>query len=153
MLHFTLEGRVVHGKHLGTRLGFPTANICYDAAQGKNYPDGVFIALAQLDGGDTIYPAIVNKGHHPTTPKGQPTIEVHLLGYGGGDLYGRTLRLSYQQSLRHEQKFSSLQALREQLSRDREQAAHWAVEHGYQCLAPQKDEGGNEELDQEGERL
>ena len=89
---------------------------------------GVYIALADLDG--RCYTAILNQGTHPTTPEGNPTIEAHLLDFEGGDLYGRNLTLTYVQYLRPEIKFPSLEALKEQMVQDREDARAWARQSG-----------------------
>ncbi|MEA5013506.1 MAG: energy-coupling factor transporter ATPase [Candidatus Limiplasma sp.] len=128
---FTLTGLAVRGKRLGTRLGFPTANIAYEAAGQALPQDGVYIALARLEGTDTPYLSILNQGKHPTAPQGRPTVEAHLLDYSGGELYGRQITLSYQRFLRPEQKFPSLDALREQLARDRAAAQAWALENPF----------------------
>ncbi len=57
-------------------------------------------------------------------------MEAHLLGYGGGDLYGSQLTLEYQAYLRPEKAFPSLDALKAQLAKDREAALRWAEVHG-----------------------
>ena len=119
-LPFTLSGVTVRGKRLGTELGFPTANLCYPPA--TDLPgNGVYVALAEVDG--QRYPAILNQGHHPTAPEGRPTIETHMLGYAGGDLYGKRLTLTYLQFLRPERQFATLDALKAQLNADAAEAA------------------------------
>ena len=101
-LPFTVRGVTVPGKRLGTGLGFPTANLEYP--RGKAMPEtGVYVALAEI--GHKRYAAILNQGSHPTAPGGSPTIEAHLLDYPGGDLYGKSLTLTYLHFLRKEQKF------------------------------------------------
>jgi len=119
-------GQAIHGKHLGAWLGFPTANIAYEPGASLMPRDGVYIASVQVDGEGKPYVAIINQGCHPTAPEGRPAIEAHLLGYEGGDLYGRRLTLHYRQYLRPEQKFSTLGALKEQLGKDRAAAMAWA---------------------------
>ena len=137
-LPFTLSGITVPGKRLGTRLGFPTANLAYPPVKALP-PNGVYIALAEIDG--LRYAAILNQGSHPTAPGGQATIETHLLDYAGGDLYHKPLRLCYLSYLRPEQKFESLQALRDQLKRDQAEARRWVGENAPEltretCAAP-----------------
>ena len=123
---FELTGTVEAGKRLGTTLGFPTANVRYDP-HGRAWPkEGVYVATAQLNGDGRVYVAILNQGHHPTAPGGAPTVEAHLLGFGGGALYGRRITLRYQQYLRPETKFPTLAALQKQLERDRLAALEWA---------------------------
>ncbi len=121
-LPFTICGRTVHGKRLGTELGFPTANLTYPP-DVQLPPDGVYVAWALLGG--IRYPAILNQGRHPTAPEGHATIETHLLGYDGGDLYGQELTLTYVHYLRPEMRFGSLDALKAQLAADETRAHAW----------------------------
>ncbi len=123
---FVLTGRVSPGKRLGQRLGFPTANIAY-VRDGRAWPpDGVYIGTAEVAGDHDRYLAILNQGRHPTAPEGGPTVEAHLIGYSGHDLYGRQLTLCYRQFLRPEKKFEALHELAAQLEQDRRSAESWA---------------------------
>ena len=125
-LPFELTGLVVPGKQLGSRLGFPTANIAYDP-QSRIWPrEGVYVGIASVEGENRSYVAILNQGKHPTAPGGLPTVEAHLLGYPERPLYGRHLTLCYRAFLRPETAFPSLDALREQLAQDRLNALEWA---------------------------
>ena len=128
-LPFWLEGRVVPGKQLGSRLGFPTANIAYDPLDRTWPREGVYVGLAYVENDDHSYVAILNQGSHPTAPGGAPTVEAHLLDYPNQPLYGQRLRLCYRAFLRPETKFPSLDALRQQLERDRQSAREWAVQN------------------------
>lgn len=128
MNHLIIDGKVEPGKQLGRTLGFPTANIKYKPGEGKyGFPqDGVYLAYAVIrNAGEHsgIYAAIVNQGRHPTAPEGMPTIEAHLLGWPEGEkLYNKRLTLVYLDFFRPEQKFPSLDALRDQLHKDRARA-------------------------------
>jgi len=125
-LPFELTGQVVPGKQLGTKLGFPTANIAYDP-QSREWPrEGVYAGVAAIEGEDRSYIAILNQGRHPTAPGGMPTVEAHLLGYPERPLYGKRLTLCYRAFLRSETTFPSLDALRDQLAQDRLNALEWA---------------------------
>ena len=125
-LPFELNGQVVRGKQLGTKLGFPTANIAYDP-QSREWPrEGVYAGIASVEGEERRYIAILNQGRHPTAPGGMPTVEAHLLGFPEKPLYGRHLTLTYRAFLRPEVTFPSLDALREQLAQDRLNALSWA---------------------------
>jgi riboflavin kinase/FMN adenylyltransferase len=124
---FQISGQTVRGKRLGTELGFPTANLRYPHMPSLP-PNGVYVALAEIDG--ARYVAILNQGHHPTAPEGQPTIETHLLGFAGGDLYGRQLTLTYLAWLRPEKRFPTLEALKAQLRADAAAARDWAAQNG-----------------------
>lgn len=115
---YQLCGVVRPGKQLGRKLDFPTANLSYPA--GKALPPcGVYAARATLRGKQYI--AAVNIGSHPTAPGGGETIEANLIEYDGGDCYGCHMRLALYKQIRAERKFESLDALREEVLRNREQ--------------------------------
>ena len=112
---FTMEGKVVHGKHRGTDMGFPTANLQYDAEylMPKN---GVYAALVEVD--QKYYQAMVNIGINPTfNDLDAISIEAHLLQYYG-DLYGKWIKISFCKYLRREMKFRSKDNLIMQLEQD-----------------------------------
>ncbi|MBE5795082.1 MAG: FMN adenylyltransferase [Clostridiales bacterium] len=124
---FTVTGEVIRGKQLGSKLGFPTANIRYDMRRNAWPAEGVYAGVACVR--DALYLCVLNQGKHPTSPEGVPTVEAHLLDYAGGALYGETITLEYLSYLRPEQVFPSLDALREQLALDKQAARDWAADH------------------------
>lgn len=133
-LPFTVRGVTVPGKRLGTELGFPTANLEYPP--GLDMPEsGVYIALAEIE--HKRYTAILSQGRHPTAPDSKPTIEAHLLDYTGGNLYGKSLTLNYLHFLRKEEKFDTLDALKAQIAKDREDARAWIKESGSELIQPE----------------
>ncbi|MBP3259626.1 MAG: riboflavin biosynthesis protein RibF [Prevotella sp.] len=112
---YSISGTVVHGEHLGTRLGFPTANIVPQCPQQLVPAPGVYaVTCGTLRG-------MMNIGTRPTFgPHGQ-TLEVHLFDYHG-DLYGRQLTIGFVRRLRAERPFQSAAELIEQLRKDALQA-------------------------------
>jgi riboflavin kinase/FMN adenylyltransferase len=79
-------------------------------------------ACASEAGGRTAwYPAVANLGRRPTFDGQSLLLEVHLLE-GGGDLYGRRLRVAFVERLRGEQKFGGIDELKAQIARDSERA-------------------------------
>lgn len=124
-LPFTVTGEVIRGKQLGSRLGFPTANIRYDMRRNAWPAEGVYAGVACVR--EALYLCVLNQGKHPTSPEGVPTVEAHLLDYSGGELYDEVITLEYLHFIRPEQVFPSLEALREQLSRDKQAARDWAA--------------------------
>ena len=130
-LPFCLSGVTVRGKRLGSRLGYPTANLAYPPVSDLP-PDGVYIASAMLD--HACYRAVLNQGRHPTAPEGQATVEAHLLGFAGGDLYGKPLTLTYLAYLRPEKRFSTLEALKAQLAADAAEAENWFAAQADDCF-------------------
>ena len=102
------SGEVVHGRHLGATLGFPTINQLFS-------PDdliprfGVYATLVTIDG--KKYVGATDIGVKPTVGEGYaPAAETYILDFNG-DLYGRKLTLSYHAFLRGEKKFASLEEL------------------------------------------
>ncbi len=118
---YALCGVVEHGKQLGRRLDFPTANLRWDRSKALP-PKGVYAALAFVRG--TWY----NIGEHPTAPGGRMTVEANLIGYEGGEFYGCHMRLLLCRRLRAEKKFDSLEALREEVMRNRMQTVAYFQE-------------------------
>lgn len=112
---YKLKGRVEHGEHVGTRLGFPTANIVPDSAAQLIPAPGVYAVTCDALKG------IMNIGTRPTFGPHSQTLEVHLLHYDG-NLYGQQLSVAFIQRLRNEQRFDSVEALQRQLQRDALQA-------------------------------
>ena len=125
--YYALSGVVIHGKRLGRALDFPTANLAWP--QGKAIPPkGVYAAKAYTGG--RWYTAAVNIGTHPTVPDGPATIEANLLDYQGGEFYGDHMRLVLCTRIRGERRFESLEALREEVMKNREQVRAYFGERG-----------------------
>ena len=101
------------------------ANIRYDMRPGGWPRDGVYAGVACVR--NELYLCVLNQGRHPTAPEGIPTVEAHLLDYSGGPLYGEKIVLEYLHYLRPETAFSSLELLKEQLRRDKQNARDWAL--------------------------
>jgi riboflavin kinase/FMN adenylyltransferase len=117
---YSVFGTVVEGLKLGRQLGFRTANVEVENEQLP--PLGVYAVQARLNG--EWLPAVANLGRKPTvTDNADPSLEVHLFGWDG-DLYGKDLEVRFARFLRPEMKFSGLDELKSQISRDIE-AARW----------------------------
>lgn len=115
---YTILGTVRRGAQLGSKLGFPTANL---AAHNEQFPpDGVYAVHAKLEGVDR--PGVANIGVRPTVDAaGERVLEVHLLDFKG-DFYGATMEVRFERFLRNECRFESLEALKTQIARDAEAA-------------------------------
>ncbi len=114
---YTLQGRVVPGQGRGNRVGFPTANV--RPPEDKWLPAlGVYAGWVHWPEGEVWYPAVANLGYRPTFGElPAPLLEVHVLDFQG-DLYGRDLTFALVHRLRGEQRFPSVEALRQQIGRD-----------------------------------
>lgn len=112
---YAIEGEVVHGRHVGHRIGFPTANL--HAVKQFLPKDGVYACAVKL--GNKLYRAGMNLGKRPTfqDDSHQRQAEVHLLRYYGR-LYGKQMKVYLLGYLRPEKKFPSTQALVKQIQRD-----------------------------------
>lgn len=113
--HF-LSGEVLHGKELGRRLGFPTANLALP--EGLIAPAyGVYATLVTLPDG-SAHPAVTNVGVRPTVhDQLGRLVEAWILDCTA-ELYGETIRVEFFTRLRGEKKFDSLEALREEVLRN-----------------------------------
>jgi riboflavin kinase / FMN adenylyltransferase len=115
---YRLIGKVVEGQKVGRTIGFPTANLQLPPnklvpAQGVY---GVRVSGKDLNQGNAIA-GVMNIGNRPTVNGGEETIEVHVLDWQG-DLYGQELTVELLKFIRSEQRFPSLDALKEQISAD-----------------------------------
>jgi len=115
---YAITGTVVHGKQLGRAIGFPTANLSPTYSRQLIPAIGVYAAVASLPNGET-HPAVVNIGHRPTVDATDAplSIEAHIINYNE-NLYRQTVTLQFIHCLRAEQRFPSLDALREAIATD-----------------------------------
>lgn len=116
--NYQLSGTVTQGEHIGTGLGFPTANLQPDDAEKMIPLPGVYIVWASIDGGERMQ-AMMNIGTRPTFNGHQTTLEVNILDFDG-DLYGKRLTVGFIVRLRDEEHFESAESLVAQLEKDKE---------------------------------
>lgn len=113
---YVLTGTVVHGRHLGHKLGFPTANVDCGSRLAIPAP-GVYAADVVLPYG-SLRKAVVNIGSRPTVDNGSDiSVEAHIPGFSG-DLYGKTVSLRFLRRLRDEHRFGSLDELQAAIRAD-----------------------------------
>jgi len=110
-----VEGRIVPGEGRGRTIGIPTANL--DAGEAMLPGLGVYAAWCWPEGAPAAAAAAVNVGRRPTFGAGEVSVEAHLLDFEG-DLYGRTMSLSFVTRLRGERKFAGADALVAQIRDD-----------------------------------
>ena len=120
--HFTITGRVVHGEHIGTSLGYPTANLLPDDPRQLIPAAGVYAVLVSPNTHHpTPFKGMMNIGTRPTFGQHPQTLEVHLLHYQG-DLYDQLLSVSFVSRIREERRFDNVETLKEQIKQDAIQA-------------------------------
>ncbi|MFV9669107.1 bifunctional riboflavin kinase/FAD synthetase [Pantoea sp. ARC607] len=118
---FTISGRVVHGDALGRTLGFPTANL--PLRRSVSPVKGVYAVEVRGLTPEPL-PGVANIGTRPTVKGLRQQLEVHLLDINM-DLYGRHIDVVLKQKIRNEQRFASLEALKEQIADDVVTARHY----------------------------
>ena len=113
---YELYGVVVAGNRMGRTIGFPTANMqLYEPLKLVPF-NGVYAVEVEVLGG--TYKGMCNIGVRPTVDGKTRTIETHILDFDE-DIYGLPLKVRFLKRIRDERKFPSLEALREQLEKDR----------------------------------
>ena len=144
---YTITGCVTHGFAEGRKMGFPTANLdttgyplllpangvygvwvkigCADAVMGKcevpnldGWPSEMPIPI--MDDHNGWLPAMLNIGTRPTFDGSTTTIEANIFDFND-DIYGQPMTIAFCFRLRNEQRFDSVEALEEQLHKDRKE--------------------------------
>jgi riboflavin kinase / FMN adenylyltransferase len=123
---YGISGTVVRGRQLGRNLGFPTCNL---ALNRRNIPlHGVYACTVDIvtkDGHQLQAFGAANIGYRPTLDAmGKPDgdspaawLEVHLLDFDR-DIYDAQATVTFRYFVRAEQKFESLDALKDSIARD-----------------------------------
>ncbi len=120
---YSLGGIVVRGDGRGRGLGWPTANLAVD--NDLLAADGVYVTRLRIAARGESLPSVTNVGTRPTVYDEHPRlVECHVLDFDR-DIYGERVELEMLRRLRGEQKFPSVEALREQIGRDAEAAREY----------------------------
>lgn len=119
--NYMLTGKVVRGKNLGEKLGFPTANLHIEESYKLIPKTGAYVVKSILN--DTIVFGMMNIGFRPTVSGKDQSIEVNFFNFNK-NLYGEEIQVEIISFLRDEQKFESVNALQQQLIKDKENSLH-----------------------------
>lgn len=113
---YRMSGEIIRGAGRGKKISFPTANVDY-ATQKVAPPNGIYACWAQL--GNERFMAATNIGFNPTfTPERQtPSLEAYLLDFDR-DIYGEVLTLEFVARLREEIRYTTVEALIDQIHDD-----------------------------------
>lgn len=109
------EGLVEHGRKLGRKLGYPTANISR-SAEGYLPADGVYAGYLISEG--VRYPAAHSVGTNDSIEAVPRLLESHVIGRDDLDLYDKQVTCEYVAQVRGWAKFGSLEALTNQIAKD-----------------------------------
>ena len=118
--HYAFSGTVVPGNKLGRTIGYPTANISVNNENKLVPGNGVYAVDVEL--GQRSFKGMMNIGNRPTVNGTSRVIEVNIFDFDE-DIYGQTLRITLKKHLRSEQKFNGINALKEQLAKDKTASA------------------------------
>lgn len=116
---YSLTGIIFKGKQLGRTIGYPTANITIEEDYKLIPNNGVYIAKSVLN--DKTVFGMMNIGTRPTVDGTKQTIEINFFDFKQ-DLYGQKITISLLHRMRSEQKFESIDALKNQLGKDKKTA-------------------------------
>jgi len=111
---YFMIGKVVKGKGRGKNLGFPTANLEFPSSKLIPAP-GVYAVWVYFKG--KKFKGAMNIGTKPTFEDKELTVEVHIFDFKE-EIYGETLEVEIIKRIREEKRFSSLEALKEQIQKD-----------------------------------
>lgn len=112
---YSIMGTVLHGRKIGRTIGFPTINLI-PAGDKLLPPDGVYASVTTIN--KEKYPGLTNIGLNPTvgeTP--EKRVETYIFDYDN-DLYNSFVSVALYSRERGEEKFNSLEELKEQMNKD-----------------------------------
>lgn len=116
---YQIKGSIVSGYKMGRTLGFPTANIQLDEPFKVIPALGVYAVRVYLE--KKSYVGMLYIGNRPTLNNGDNiTLEVNILNFEG-DIYNKEINVAFIEYIRGNVKFDSIEQLKEQISRDREE--------------------------------
>ncbi len=115
--HFSLKGRVIKGDKIGRTIGFPTANIFVEESYKLIPADGIYAVTVNLNEGS--FKGMAYIGQRPTINGMTRNIEVNIFDFSQ-EIYGQDITMTFMEFLRHDVKFTGLEALKVQLQQDKE---------------------------------
>ena len=114
---FFISGKVNRGDQIGRTIGYPTANILVEESYKLIPSDGIFAVKVYLDG--VGYKGMGYIGHRPTINGMTRNIEVNIFDFNE-DIYTKPIRMELLHFVRGDVKFESLEQLKKQLDKDKE---------------------------------
>ena len=125
--NYSIAGKVVPGRGLGTSLSARTANI--EPINEIIPNDGVYVTLAQVEGGADPMPSVTSIGDNPTFPDARFSIETHILDEEM-ELLGRKMTIHFIAFMRETLRFATIEELKAQIGRDVEGAREYHSKAG-----------------------
>ena len=116
---FFFEGWVIRGDQLGRKLGYPTANLEYTDEEKIRLGHGVYAVTVEING--TNKKGMLSIGNRPTLSHSDERVEVNIFDWDL-EIYGERMQVCVHKFLRQQEKYESLDALKEQLALDKRHA-------------------------------
>ncbi len=116
---YSITGMIVKGDRLGRVMGYPTANISIESHFKLIPADGIYAVRVRHAGKG--YGGMLYIGVRPTINGVKRSIEVNIFDFDS-DIYGETLTVTFERLLRTDSRFKDLEALKDQLHRDKQLA-------------------------------
>lgn len=110
---FSMFGRVAHGDKRARLWGIPTANVFLHRLVVPI--QGVYCVRAVI--GDKMFNGVANVGTRPTVDGTRSLLEVHLFEFNA-QIYGQVIEVEFIAKLRNEQRFESIEQLKQQILAD-----------------------------------
>ena len=115
---YFMSGKVVHARHKGTSIGFPTTNIAPDSSR-LALANGIYATFCKVD--DKIFKSMTNVGTKPTFSDNSVSIETYIMDFSD-DVYGKNITVYFIKKMRDIVKFASPNDLKRQLDKDENEA-------------------------------
>jgi len=115
--NFSIYGRVIKGDKIGRTIGFPTANIFVEETYKLIPSDGIYAVTVELN--NQVFKGMAYIGQRPTINGMTRNIEVNIFDFNQ-EIYGQDIKMTFLEFLRHDVKFTGLEALKVQLQKDKE---------------------------------
>ena len=115
---FSYTGKVVHGRQVGHKIGYPTANIEVAKEFQLIEKPGVYATFVEID--RQTYPSMTYIGNRPTMHDNRPqSIETHIFSFDK-NLYDKEIKLRFVDFVRDDKKFDNFEALKQQIEADQQ---------------------------------
>jgi len=114
--YFSFSGKIIEGKKMGKKIGYPTANIIVENVNKLMPNDGVYAVYIKVNSKD--YMGMMNIGYNPTFNSSKKSVEVHILDFSE-DIYGIDVKVSIVEKIRKEKKFLLVEDLKKNLDIDK----------------------------------
>lgn len=119
---FSISGPVIKGDKIGRTIGFPTANIFVEETYKLIPGDGIYAVTVEMKKPEAdapmVYKGMAYIGQRPTINGMTRNIEVNIFDFNE-EIYGQTIKMNFLKFLRHDVKFTGLEALKIQLHEDK----------------------------------